>query len=101
MTHLSKPYEYGVQVPASVPVRTCIGCRTRAPKSEMVRIVWDGDAGRLRWDRQGHRPGRGAWLHATAPCLEKATKRKAFGRALRLSNVSFDPSVLSLEDLGW
>nr|WP_278312854.1 YlxR family protein [Lolliginicoccus levis] len=28
-------------------------------------------------------PGRGAWLHPTAQCLDKAVKRHAFGRALR------------------
>lgn len=29
-------------------------------------------------------PGRGAWLHPVADCLDRAEKRRAFGRALRL-----------------
>ena len=29
-------------------------------------------------------PGRGAWVHPRAECLELAVRRKAFGRALRL-----------------
>src|SRR5690606_17337826 len=29
-------------------------------------------------------PGRGAWLHLDPGCLELATRRRAFGRALRL-----------------
>ncbi|WP_407650366.1 YlxR family protein [Cellulomonas edaphi] len=28
-------------------------------------------------------PGRGAWLHPDPGCLELATRRRAFGRALR------------------
>jgi len=29
-------------------------------------------------------PGRGAWLHPTPECLDRAVQRKAFGRALRV-----------------
>jgi len=28
-------------------------------------------------------PGRGAWLHPDPGCLDLATRRRAFGRALR------------------
>ncbi|KQT00979.1 nucleic-acid-binding protein [Cellulomonas sp. Leaf395] len=30
-------------------------------------------------------PGRGAWLHPDPGCLEKAERRRAFGRALRVA----------------
>jgi len=30
-------------------------------------------------------PGRGAWLHPTRECMEAALRRRAFGRALRVS----------------
>jgi len=30
-------------------------------------------------------PGRGAWLHPDPECLEKAERRRAFGRALRVA----------------
>jgi hypothetical protein len=36
-------------------------------------------------DPQGTAPGRGAHLHPTAACYELAVRRKAFGRALRLT----------------
>jgi uncharacterized protein len=36
-------------------------------------------------DPQGTAPGRGAHLHPTAECYELAVRRKAFGRALRIS----------------
>lgn len=65
------------------PVRTCIGCRSRLPAAELVRVVWDEATGRVIVDVGRRLPGRGAWLHSDAACLATATKRKAFGRALR------------------
>jgi predicted RNA-binding protein YlxR (DUF448 family) len=31
-------------------------------------------------------PGRGCWLHPTRDCLDLALRRRAFGRALRVSD---------------
>lgn len=67
------------------PVRTCIGCRSRAPKSALLRIVARGSE--LVPDETGTLPGRGAWLHPTAACLQDAEKRRAFGRALRVTSL--------------
>jgi len=36
-------------------------------------------------DPAGRLPGRGAWIHPTQACLEQAARRRAFGRALRLT----------------
>ena len=36
-------------------------------------------------DPQGTAPGRGAHLHPTTACYELAVRRKAFGRALRIT----------------
>src|SRR6476659_4482105 len=69
------------------PVRTCIGCRRRATKNELLRVVAGSDAdGRLvvRPDPNGRAPGRGAHLHPTTECLDQAVRRQAFTRALRL-----------------
>ncbi|EGD22203.1 hypothetical protein HMPREF0724_14119 [Prescottella equi ATCC 33707] len=38
-------------------------------------------------------PGRGAWLHRDPKCLSEAGRRRAFGRALRVSG-SLDSSEL-------
>ena len=67
------------------PERTCVGCRRRAPASELLRIVAveDGDGFRLRPDATRRLPGRGAHLHPDPACLALASKRRAFGRALR------------------
>ncbi|HWV26670.1 MAG TPA: YlxR family protein [Aeromicrobium sp.] len=67
-------------------VRTCIGCRERADKTTLVRLVAvrQDSTSVVVPDLRGSLPGRGAHLHPTIRCLELATTRKAFGRALRL-----------------
>jgi predicted RNA-binding protein YlxR (DUF448 family) len=64
------------------PVRTCVGCRSRASRSSLLRVVARGSD--LVVDASAVLPGRGAWLHPTFECFEKATQRRAFGRALRV-----------------
>ena len=65
------------------PVRTCVGCRARAPRSALVRVV-ERD-GILVADEKAVLPGRGAWVHDTSGCVDTAIRRRAFGRALRVS----------------
>nr|WP_245597260.1 YlxR family protein [Jiangella gansuensis] len=66
-------------------MRTCIGCRSRAAKSELLRVVAGGvgTPGVLVPDHDGRLPGRGAYLHPSPGCLESAERRRAFSRALR------------------
>ena len=63
------------------PVRTCLGCRQRVPRSFLVRVV--ARDGRVVADATARLPGRGAWVHPDTECIENAVRRKAFGRALR------------------
>ncbi|MEQ4500595.1 MULTISPECIES: YlxR family protein [Nocardioides] len=75
--------------PLEGPVRTCVGCRTRAAKRELLRVTAGSDAhGRsvVVPDPDGTAPGRGAHLHPTTGCYDLAVRRKAFGRALRLTD---------------
>lgn len=67
-----------------VPERTCLGCRRKAPRAQLLRLVVD-DAGSLVVDARAVLPGRGAWIHPDPSCLERAERRAAFGRALRVS----------------
>lgn len=72
--------------PAPGPVRTCIGCRRRVAKSELLRVVAGSDAeGRdaVRPDPHATAPGRGAHLHPTTECYDLAVRRRAFTRVLR------------------
>ncbi|MDJ1369852.1 YlxR family protein [Gulosibacter molinativorax] len=63
-------------------VRTCISCRSLAPRSELTRIVVV--EGKLLVDREASQPGRGAWLHPKLECVNNALERRAFRRALRI-----------------
>jgi predicted RNA-binding protein YlxR (DUF448 family) len=74
----------------SQPVRTCVGCRRKAGKSELVRLVWQQAC---VVDLAQREPGRGAYLHPGPACLALAVRRRSLGRALRVPGV--DPDVLT------
>ncbi|MFI7600696.1 YlxR family protein [Actinoplanes sp. NPDC049681] len=80
----------GVDFSGVGPVRTCIGCRSRVPTSQLLRFVAvrDGDDLRLQPDPGRRLPGRGAHLHPDPACFAQAERRRAFGRALRLTGVA-------------
>ena len=69
--------------PGKNPVRTCVGCKERAVKSSLLRLVAVRDG--IVPDPQARQPGRGAYLHPSLACLELAQRRRAFSRALRVS----------------
>ena len=72
------------------PVRTCVGCRTKAAKGELLRVIAGSDSeGRpaVVPDPAGTASGRGAHLHPTSECYELAERRRAFTRALRPKKV--------------
>jgi predicted RNA-binding protein YlxR (DUF448 family) len=59
-----------------------VGCRARAGKPDLLRVV--AVDGALVPDPQGRLPGRGAHVHPDPSCLVLAERRRAFARALRL-----------------
>ncbi|MEU9116679.1 YlxR family protein [Streptomyces sp. NPDC048483] len=63
------------------PERTCLGCRERAAKGDLLRIVVI--EGECTPDRRGTLPGRGAYVHPAPVCLDLAVRRRAFSRAFR------------------
>ncbi len=63
------------------PERTCVGCRERAAKNELLRTV--AVEGACVPDPRGTLPGRGAYVHPVPFCLDQALRRRAFPRALR------------------
>lgn len=73
------------------PERTCVGCRERAAKSELLRIAVD--EGACAPDPRGTLPGRGAYLHPASVCLDLAVRRRAFPRAFKAKG-PFDTSAL-------
>jgi predicted RNA-binding protein YlxR (DUF448 family) len=73
------------------PIRTCVGCRRRADKSTLIRIVQAGAD--LVVDVRQREPGRGAYLHPETGCLEQAIKKRALGRALRSDGIGPDQTA--------
>jgi predicted RNA-binding protein YlxR (DUF448 family) len=51
-------------------MRTCISCRTKRNKSELIRFVLDQED-RLVRDDLGKRPGRGTYVCRTKSCLHR------------------------------
>jgi predicted RNA-binding protein YlxR (DUF448 family) len=76
----------------SDPVRTCVGCGVKAGRGELVRLRIEGE--RVVIDRRRSEGGRGAWLHASGACLERAARRRALARALRREGVAVDVAEL-------
>ncbi|MDP9417847.1 MAG: YlxR family protein [Actinomycetota bacterium] len=70
----------------AAPVRTCVGCRGRGSRLDLLRVVVGRVDGQVRVvpDPRHRLPGRGAWLHPDLRCLELAERRRAFPRALRV-----------------
>jgi predicted RNA-binding protein YlxR (DUF448 family) len=64
------------------PERTCVGCRGKAPKGSLLRIVRDPEGG-VRPDPSRSAPGRGAYVHRDEACVSGALRRGAVARALR------------------
>ncbi len=65
-----------------VPTRTCLGCRQRRPKRELVRLVRRAD-GVVSVDARGGGPGRGAYVCAEPGCTERALKTGRLAHAFR------------------
>ena len=76
---------------ASHPTRTCVGCREKGDRSELLRVVVDGTD--LVPDTAARLPGRGAWVHRNLDCLALAVRRRAFPRALRVPGPLVEDAV--------
>ena len=66
---------------AREPERSCVGCRERAPKGELLRIARTPSGVRL--DPTGTEPGRGAYVHRDPACVRAALRKGVIARALR------------------
>ena len=87
----------------ATPVRTCVGCREKAAKSDLLRVVVDlsGPQRSVVPDERGNEPGRGAHLHPTPTCLDLADRRRAFPRALRLEGPLDSTAVRTWIEAHW
>jgi predicted RNA-binding protein YlxR (DUF448 family) len=65
-----------------IPQRTCIGCKCKKPKKEMIRIVRTPD-GIIIIDETGKKSGRGAYLCGDVKCLDIAFKENSLNKSLK------------------
>jgi predicted RNA-binding protein YlxR (DUF448 family) len=76
-------------------VRTCVGCRGKGDRSDLVRVVMV--EGVLVPDLRACLAGRGAWVHPDPACLDLAVRRRALTRALRLESAPGDTELVRAE----
>lgn len=69
-----------MQKPRKIPQRQCLGCREMKNKKDLIRVVRSPE-GEISLDFRGKKPGRGAYVCPSAPCLAKARKSRALERA--------------------
>ena len=62
-------------------MRTCVACREKKPKKDLVRILLNDENG-LTVDLTGKKNGRGAYVCPSSECFAKARKTKAIERSL-------------------
>lgn len=64
------------------PERSCVGCREPGTKEELERFIYHDEVG-LVYDLRKKAPGRGAYLHPVATCVEQAGRKGGFSRAFK------------------
>lgn len=62
--------------------RTCVGCRRRRPKAEMLRVCKRKD-GAVFVDSSGKSPGRGCYVCPDGDCISEAGLKGGIARGLR------------------
>jgi predicted RNA-binding protein YlxR (DUF448 family) len=81
------------------PQRTCIVCRSKKDKGELLRLVLD-DMERVYLDKRQHHRGRGAYVCPRPDCLTRLKQihlTRAFRRAL--SADAWNPGIAMAEAL--
>ena len=66
-----------------IPLRTCMGCNSKKPKKELIRIVKDKE-NNISIDRTGKLEGRAPYICDNIDCLEKVIKSKRLERVLEI-----------------
>ena len=64
-----------------IPQRSCVICRQKKDKSELIRIVKNKE-NIVSMDKTGKKEGRGAYICNNIECLEKAIETKTLKKIL-------------------
>ena len=65
-----------------VPIRTCVMCRSKKDRKELIRLVIDRN-NRVIIDEYKKKKGRGIYLCNDVLCMEKFLKHKGLNRFFR------------------
>jgi predicted RNA-binding protein YlxR (DUF448 family) len=77
-----------------IPERSCVACRRKLPKRELVRIVRT-PLGAVKVDHNGKEAGRGAYLCRSSECWQRGIAKGALERSLKTSISPEDRSQLT------
>jgi predicted RNA-binding protein YlxR (DUF448 family) len=58
-----------------VPIRTCVSCRSKKAKKELIRLVIKGD-NRVVIDKLKRINGRGTYVCNDSTCMERFIKKR-------------------------
>ena len=72
-----------------LPQRTCIGCKQKKDKKDLIRIVKNKN-GEINVDSKGKLDGRGTYICKNEECLNKAIKNK---RMSKIFEMEIDESI--------
>ena len=79
-----------------VPLRSCIACREKRSKRDLIRIVRTPE-GTLEIDLKGKRSGRGAYLCRKPQCWGAALQPQRLSQALRCEVRAEEVAVLKAQ----
>jgi predicted RNA-binding protein YlxR (DUF448 family) len=66
-----------------VPIRTCVSCRSKKAKPELIRLVVNGD-NRIVIDRLKRANGRGIYICNDSKCMKRFIENRDYGRFFRI-----------------
>ncbi|MCF8084649.1 MAG: DUF448 domain-containing protein [Deltaproteobacteria bacterium] len=70
-----------------IPIRTCICCKAKKKKGELIRLILKDKGGVVR-DQKGKGPGRGAYVCDKEACRSHPKLDAYLKRALKMGNRS-------------
>lgn len=85
--------------PLHIPLRSCVVCRRKLSKRELIRLVRTA-AGAVQVDERARAPGRGAYLCHDPACWERASAGDSLARALRTTLSPQDRAALQARGRG-
>ncbi|MFC1841079.1 YlxR family protein [Thermodesulfobacteriota bacterium] len=66
-----------------IPIRTCVSCRTKMAKMDLIRLVLNGKD-QIVFDSDGKRKGRGIYICHKESCMKKLSARRNLNRLFRV-----------------